>query len=106
MSLESAILVILQGFSICSTIEKIDPKISKLLGVQCKNCQKPLSCAGLSGHLLAGGDTELFNHLKNLLANPDVKIINTFMLDTANQQKVACPFCAKYAGWIKLAQKA
>jgi len=102
-SLELSLLVLQQGYEVCTLVDKIDPKISSLLGVRCKECKKKIfSCAELAGTLLADGAMDKLNQFKKLLGNSDKKAVNQFMIQATNEQQVKCPECKKIVQWIEL----
>jgi hypothetical protein len=105
-SFELAMLVLQQGYEVCTAIEKMDPKIASQLGVQCGMCQnKILSCAEIAGCLLGDGAQDQLDTLKGLLSKADVQAINTFIKNTANDQQVKCIVCEQSGHWVDIGQK-
>jgi hypothetical protein len=64
-----ALIVLQQGYEICTAIEKVNPQILSQLGACCEKCRnKILSCAEFAGCLVAYGVQDQLDKFKQLFS--------------------------------------
>jgi hypothetical protein len=70
-----------------------------MMAIECRNCKYLMNKSEILGYVLS----DLYNFTKETLLPYLFKrgLTQDIILRFSNEQKIACPVCFKYEGWIK-----